>query len=542
MASRNFGARGDHPAAEEDRSGSIVCISVDGADGQVAGRLVASGGAASGSPASAAWSIAWPSELALGVDARRRTESRLAPRAPRRPASRGPWPRRRPRGGPYMPHEHGRPLSIWMMMCPHSAPWLWRPSMIRPVVDDPAADAGAEREHDQARDVPPGADPVFAVGRGVGVVLEARSACRAARRAVGGSAGCSSPGRLGGSSSMPRADVHRARRAEADAGDVVPRQAAPLDGDPPGPRPGSRARPRARARPRSGSARSTWTFRPRSSTTPALDVRAPQVDPEEERRLRFLGSHPPALTPKTQGRTGSSDASIPHQFIESSASRSIRPGAACRPAAVGSSEPETPGVRTRDPAPTEPERAGYVRLRAASCGRGTRSGGMTPCCSSSQSTGRSTSSGVGSGWGASSASWAASPSAEQAKKRWFGKVERDVLQEPGRPPPPQGRLDLLVHLLVEGPVGRRRHDRAGQVVQGRAGLHQAAPAVELVQADAPGGPSMATWGRRSRACGHRPGSRRQGRGSPSRSGGVGGRGRPRESATGRSGTGGPGPV
>ena len=57
------------------------------------------------------------------------------------PASPAPWPMRRPRGAPACPHEQIRPLSISMMIWPHSAPWLCRPSWIRPSIDDPAADA-----------------------------------------------------------------------------------------------------------------------------------------------------------------------------------------------------------------------------------------------------------------------------------------------------------------------------------------------------------------------------------------------------------------
>ena len=50
-----------------------------------------------------------------------------------------------------------------------------------------------------------------------------------------------------------------------------------------------------------------------------------------------------------------------------------------------------------------------------------------------------------------------------------GEVDGDVVEEPGRPPLPEGRLDLLVDQGVEARVGRRRRGRSvARVVQGRA--------------------------------------------------------------------------
>src|SRR5208337_1545008 len=92
------------------------------------------------------------------------------------------------------------------------------------LVDDSAADARAQGEEYEAARVPPRAGPVFAVGRGVGIVLQDRLLVQLLRKQIADRQMIPSR-QVGRLEKHPAREVHCARRAEPDPGDLVPGQA-----------------------------------------------------------------------------------------------------------------------------------------------------------------------------------------------------------------------------------------------------------------------------------------------------------------------------
>ena len=116
-----------------------------------------------------------------------------------------------------------------MMMWPHSAPWLCRPSMIMPSTTIPQPIPVPSVNITWLRCVLAGTDPEFTIGRGVGVVLQGRRLLQPIgeplpdRKVV--------PARqVGRVEEHAGLEVHRPGRAEPDGGDSIPVQAAFLDG------------------------------------------------------------------------------------------------------------------------------------------------------------------------------------------------------------------------------------------------------------------------------------------------------------------------
>ena len=145
--------------------------------------------------------------------------------------------------------------------------------------DDAAADARAEGQQDHALEVAARADPVLAVGGGVGVVLERdRQAAMMAHPVADGEVVPAGEVDDGGEHSL--GDIHSAGRAEADAGD------------------GARSSPASRMARWTASpirrAASSGPFstsvgmlsqesgRPRSSTTPTLMLVPPKSMPAKK--------------------------------------------------------------------------------------------------------------------------------------------------------------------------------------------------------------------------------------------------------------------
>ena len=107
-------------------------------------------------------------------------------------------------------------------MWPHSPPWLCRPSMIRPSSTIPQPIPVPSVKSTRLRVFRP-AGPVFAVGRGVGVVLKDRLLLQLLRKQIADRQMIPSR-QVGRLEKHPAREVHCARRAEPDPGDPVPGQ------------------------------------------------------------------------------------------------------------------------------------------------------------------------------------------------------------------------------------------------------------------------------------------------------------------------------
>ena len=143
--------------------------------------------------------------------------------------------------------------------------------------DDTAADAGAEREHHHAAQGASTADPEFAIGGGVGVILEADRQAGVRGQAIAN-------GKIGPARQVRRVQQHSGRNihgaggAKADARDLILTDARPFRAPPARRPPCGARRPRA---PFSAlvSMLSHDSGRPRSSTTPTLMLVPPRSTP-----------------------------------------------------------------------------------------------------------------------------------------------------------------------------------------------------------------------------------------------------------------------
>ena len=152
--------------------------------------------------------------------------------------------------------------------------------------DDAAADAGAKRQQDHALKIAARADPVFAIGGGVGVVLEGdRHSAMVAHAVADGE--IVPAGQVDDRGQHARGNVHAAGRAEPNPGDGPRFEAGVADGLMHG---GAHASGgvfragldlRGNAQPREHSSQVV--------DHADLDVRSSQVDSHEKRLLSFLG-------------------------------------------------------------------------------------------------------------------------------------------------------------------------------------------------------------------------------------------------------------
>ena len=197
-----------------------------------------------------------------------------------------------------------------------------------PVEHEPAADAGAEREHRPGRRSPPRAEPPLGERRRVAVVLDAgRQPEPLAQR--GREKSTSWSGRLFARSAIPVRAVDRHRDADADRGRTVGEQTA---------------RRRRRAPARNVLGRRRWASGPRSSrpiepsrpTRPAQDLRPADVDPDDP-----VWRHGAATIPGPHARSGQALPGV-----------SGRPGQGQRPAHATRRE----GPRGRRPSGATPQR------------------------------------------------------------------------------------------------------------------------------------------------------------------------------------------